>query len=69
MFSPTKYISFGICDIESTRYEFVVLKAIEENGLAINYASYRLRNTKYIVLEAVNQNSIMFAFDKLKNIS
>ena len=48
-----------------------LLKAVEQNGLALKFASKELRDDKEIVLKAVNQNGLAleFATEKLQNVT
>ena len=54
-------------DIDYTNRD-MVLKAVQENGLALEYASDELKDDVEIVITAVNNNglALMYASDELK---
>ena len=47
----------------------VVLEAVKQNGLALQFASEKLQDDKNVVLEAVKQNgwALQFASEELRN--
>ena len=55
--------------IMNNSYKNIVLKAIEINGLALEYASINLQNDKEVVLEAIKQNehALEYASINLQN--
>ena len=53
----------------SASNEGLVSATVKQNGLALQLASFRLRNSKQVVLVAVTQNAgaLKFAFSRLRN--
>ena len=65
--TPGKLISEIINFLKSDKD--VLLDAVENNGLALSYASKNLQNDKYVVLAAVTKdgNALQFASERLQN--